>query len=165
MQQRQEIYSLLKELDQAQDTKNFKSLSKLVQQKLLLLDDPLARQKYKESVLKFRRHQTETAMKNRSELFQRAGKSSTSMNRELKETLAMLETEIQKSDANYNQIHESNRILDKTDERFNAIGGLLQNSRVVLNRLVSKDQKDRWFLYSGLCIFVCTCLYIFLRRL
>ena len=84
---------------------------------------------------------------------------------EMRETLGMMDAEINKSIYSLDELQQSNKVLKKTDDIYGTMDGLLKNSKKILIKLQSKDRTDRILLASGLVIFLSTVMYLIWKRL
>ena len=159
------IQELLKQLEIVNEKQEFKRLCSELQPLLQEAKNLTLTLEYRKLVNDFRIRQNEMQLRNRKDLFSGVKLGRGSLKEELKETVGMLDLEIEKSRANYGELDTSSKTMERTTSLLGSIGGALDSARLTLKSLVAKDEKDKWILYTGLGIFFATCCYIAYKRI
>ena len=159
------IPELLNKLKTADSQQEFKRVCAELQPLLLEAKNLAFTEEYRRIVQDFKRTQSEQVFRRRADLFTDAKLTRRSFREELQDTVGMLDNEVQKGEANYQELDLSSRTMEKTGLKLESIDGSLGLARKALQSMVAKDQKDRHLLYFGVGIFLSTCFYIFLKRI
>ena len=77
----------------------------------------------------------------------------------------MMRTEIEKSAAALTELDEQAQMVKDTHKEFNMYGDSMNQSRGILMRLGRRETYDKWMIWFGLFVFICTIIFIIQRRL
>ena len=159
------LKDLIQKLAAVDNDEEFKQLSIEIQPILKDAKNLPLTKEYRKIVMEFKQNQTDMLLRSRKDLFKDAKMTKGSLKDELKQTVGMLDVEVEKSRANYIELDTSSKTMQKTTGVLDIIGGSLDSARTILKSIVAKDEKDQWLLYCGLGIFLSTCFYIFYKRI
>ncbi|KAJ2871655.1 Vesicle transport protein S20 [Coemansia asiatica] len=82
----------------------------------------------------------------------------------LRETVGMMEEEIEKSVANLGALDESSDLLRKTNREYGLLDGVLGQSKELIKMLEKADKTDRWLMLVGLVVFFAVAFNIVRKR-
>ncbi|KAJ1808018.1 Vesicle transport protein S20, partial [Coemansia sp. RSA 2598] len=82
----------------------------------------------------------------------------------LRETVGMMEEEIEKSVANLGAMDESSDLLRKTKGEYGVLDGVLGQSKELIAMLEKTDKTDRWLMLVGLVVFIAVAFNIVRKR-
>ena len=82
----------------------------------------------------------------------------------LKQAVEMLNTEVERSVESVKELDASTKTMRKTKSEYMKVSDLLVSAGNIIKQLNNRDSKDRAILYTGLCIFLATIVYIIARR-
>ncbi|KAJ3003291.1 Protein transport protein sec20 [Thoreauomyces humboldtii] len=94
-----------------------------------------------------------------------AVRASSDLTNSMRQALAMLSTEVQRSEEVAKTFDDSTRIMDKTANEYRSLSIVARNSRKLVAKLQRRDWTDRLLLLFGLLVFSLTVLSILRRRL